>query len=135
MINLRGKKEYLNCSAIFFFFIFGCSKAYGIPKPGIRSEPHLQPKPQPQQCQILDPLCWGRDQTCNPALARSCCTTAGNLCSAILFFKICTDKKDWKEISIILSLHDRLFSKLFFSFCLFRATPMAYGGSQASNQI
>ena len=37
----------------------GCPAAHGVPKPGIRSEPQLQPKPQVQQHQILNPL-WDR---------------------------------------------------------------------------
>ena len=31
---------------IFFFFFFGCPTAYGVPRPGIRSQLELCPKPQ-----------------------------------------------------------------------------------------
>ena len=45
---------------LFFEFIFfGHSAAYGVPGPGIRSEPQLPPKLQ--QRQILNPLCWAGD--------------------------------------------------------------------------
>ena len=42
---------------LLFFFFFGQPSAYGIPGPGIRSEPQLW------QCQILNPLCQEGDQT------------------------------------------------------------------------
>ena len=62
-----------------FFWGGGCPAAYGVPRSGIRSEPQLSPRLQLWQCQILNPLCWARDQTCVPALSRhrwSYCTTA-----------------------------------------------------------
>ena len=37
----------------FFFFFFWLPLAYGIPGPGIRSEPQLQPMPQVWQCWAL----------------------------------------------------------------------------------
>lgn len=40
------------CSAICFYLFltfFGCPEAYGVPRPGIRSEPQSWPKPQLQQ--------------------------------------------------------------------------------------
>ena len=40
-----------------FVFFFWLPKAYGVPRPGIRSKPLLPPKPQLQQHQILNPLC------------------------------------------------------------------------------
>ena len=43
---------------------------YGAPKPGIRFELQLRPKPQLQQCHILNPLCRAGDQTFIPALPR-----------------------------------------------------------------
>ena len=54
----------------FVFFILGYLEAYGVPKPGIKSELQLQPKPQLQQCQIPNPLCWAGDGTCIPVLLR-----------------------------------------------------------------
>ena len=54
--------------------------AYGVPQPGIRSEPRLRPKPKLWQRQIPNPMCQARDQTCVPVLPRlhqSLCTTAG----------------------------------------------------------
>ena len=50
---------------IFFFVI---PKAYGLPRPGIRFEQQLRPKPQ--QLQILSELCQARDQTFIPVLPR-----------------------------------------------------------------
>ena len=41
-----------------FFFFFGRPEAYGAPRPEIRSEPQLQPKPQLWQCWILTPCVW-----------------------------------------------------------------------------
>ena len=43
-------------------FFFGCSSAYGVPASGIRYKPQLQPKPQQQQCGILNPLCRAWDK-------------------------------------------------------------------------
>ena len=36
-----------------FFFLVGCPQTYGVPRPGMRSKPHLQPMPQLQQRQSL----------------------------------------------------------------------------------
>ena len=47
---------------------------------GIKSKPHLQHKPQLQQCQLPNPLCQARDQTCIPVIPRcwwSHCFTMG----------------------------------------------------------
>ena len=57
---------------MFFFFLFGHPAAYGVPRPGIRSELQLQPKPQLWQHRILNPLYWARDRTCLPALPKHC---------------------------------------------------------------
>ena len=61
---------YLLKSLLFLIFFFGCLAAYGVSRPGIRSKLQVQPKPQLQQCQILNPLCRAGDQTCVPALPR-----------------------------------------------------------------
>ena len=45
----------------FPFFFFGLPKTYGVPRPGIESKPALQPTPQLQQYQILNPLHWAGD--------------------------------------------------------------------------
>lgn len=37
--------------------LFGHPKAYGVPEPRIGSEPQVQPKPQPWQLGIFNPLC------------------------------------------------------------------------------
>ena len=53
--------------------------AYGVPGPGIRSKPQLQPVLQLWEHRILNPLGWARDQTCIPVLPRHCqshCATA-----------------------------------------------------------
>ena len=34
-----------------------------VPRPGMKSELHLRPMPQLQQCQFLNPLCQAKDQT------------------------------------------------------------------------
>ena len=41
------------------FFFFGCATTCGLPKPGIRSKPELQPMPKLWRRQILKPLCAG----------------------------------------------------------------------------
>ena len=64
------------------FLFFGCPVAYGV------NEPQLQPKPQLQQCWILNPQSWARDLTCVPGLLRhcqSCCATAGATKKQIYF--------------------------------------------------
>ena len=61
-------------------FFFGCPQAYGVPRPGIRSEPQPQTKSQLQQRQIPNPLCRARDRTRVPVLPRhrqSCWGTVG----------------------------------------------------------
>ena len=88
IVNLQCCVNFFLFSFFFFFFFFGCVTAYGIPRPGIRSELQLQPVPQLWQCQILNPLCWTGDRTCVPTLQRHlwfCCTTVGspvNFCCA-----------------------------------------------------
>ena len=66
--------HYLNITfqvyILIFFFFFGHPMVYGVPGPGIRSEPQLWPKPQVWQCQILNPLCRARDRTCTPLFPR-----------------------------------------------------------------
>ena len=47
--------EILHIKSIFFFFL-GHSMAYRVPRPEIRFKLQLQPKPQLQQRQILNPL-------------------------------------------------------------------------------
>ena len=51
---------------LFFFFFFGCPLAYGVPRPGIRSQPQLQPSPSAAMLDLLtycvelgmDPVSW-----------------------------------------------------------------------------
>ena len=38
--------RWLSQRFFFFFFFFGCPVAHGVPRPGIRSNQHLQPIPQ-----------------------------------------------------------------------------------------
>ena len=67
-------------SCFFFFFFFDHPAVYGIPRPGMRSEPQLQPTPKLQQCWIFNPLSPAGNQTCIPVFQRYCqsrCTTAG----------------------------------------------------------
>ena len=57
-----------------FFFFFLNQQYMEVLRPGIESEPQLlQTMQQLQQCWILNPLCWARDQTCasaeTPAIA------------------------------------------------------------------
>ena len=68
--------------AIFFFFFFHFWPPHSIRsfQARIRSELQLQPKPQLWQCQILNPLCWARNQTfvlAPPRHRQSHCTTVG----------------------------------------------------------
>ena len=63
------------CFVLFCFF--GCPIAHGVPRPGIRSELQLWPRPQLQKFWIFNPLQQARDRTCALALQRchqSCCT-------------------------------------------------------------
>ena len=59
-----GQCLYVICN---FFVCFGHPTAYGVPGPGIRSEPQLQCTLKLWQCQILNPLCQARDQTLHPS--------------------------------------------------------------------
>ena len=92
--------------ASFFCFVLFCHPtAYRVPRPGIRSEPQLQPMPQLRHHWILNPLCW---------------TGGLNLCSRAL------------EMPLIPLYHrGHAWKSAFFK----RATPTAYGGSQARGQI
>lgn len=61
--------------------------AYGVPRPGIRSQAQLQPKLWLRRFWIFNPLVWARDQTCVPALQRdhlSRCAMAGTPWEGIL---------------------------------------------------
>ena len=49
--------SHCNLFFCFLFSFFGCPVAYGVPGPGIRSEPQSWPKPQLWQHWILNPLC------------------------------------------------------------------------------
>ena len=76
----EGSEGHILCLSKNTFILFGLPVAYGVPGPGIRSEPHLRPKLQLQQRWILNPLCWAGDPTCIPALLRCCqsrCATEG----------------------------------------------------------
>ena len=42
-----------------FFFFFGFPLVYGVPRPGIRSKPEVQPALQLRQPQILEPTVLG----------------------------------------------------------------------------
>ena len=56
----------------------GCNPYPGhmeVPGPGIKSEPQLQPKLQPWQQWILNPLHQARDQTCTSAATRAATET------------------------------------------------------------
>ena len=52
------------------FFSFLATLAYGVPGPGIRSEPQSWPKSQLQQRLIPNSLFMAENQTCVPALLR-----------------------------------------------------------------
>ena len=61
-------------------FLRLCLRHMEVPQPGIESKLHLQPMSHMQQCQILNPLCWARDQTCvlvEASRIRFCCATTG----------------------------------------------------------
>ena len=54
-----------------FFFSFGCPAAYGVPRPGIRSEPQLQLMPQPDHLTHcagpgIEPVSWHCKDGANP---------------------------------------------------------------------
>ena len=89
--NLRKKKKseifiisshafylFLNVSFFFFFPIFGFPKAFGVPRPGIRSNLRCSCG----NTRSFNPLCQARDRTCILALQRHHqyhCTTLGTL--------------------------------------------------------
>ena len=76
---------------------FGHPEACGVAGPGIRSELQSQHKLQLRQCQILNPLCWARDQIWAPVPPRCCqpcCTTVGTPEMMLLIFSI------YKNISL-----------------------------------
>ena len=96
-----------------------------------------------QQCQIFNPLSNARDQTRNLVVTRQicfCCTMMGNPFSHFKMGEFTrayhkgllrglnelTYRKYLKEINLNICCYD-----LFICFCLFRATPSAYGGSRA----
>ena len=56
---LKWKKMIM---ALFFFFVFGCPLAYGVPRLGVRSEPQLRPIPH----------VWGGDRAWDLVLQRHC---------------------------------------------------------------
>ena len=62
-----------------FFFppFFGHPKAYGVPRPGIRSQPELQPTSQVWERWILNPLAWAGDGTCVPQGSRDAADPIG----------------------------------------------------------
>ena len=45
------------CYLFIYLFIFGCPTAYGVPRPGMRTELQLPPKLQLQQYWNFNPLC------------------------------------------------------------------------------
>jgi len=52
--------EIMNYQFGISFLSCGCPAAYGVPRPGIRIEPRLQPTLQQQQYRILNPTVLGR---------------------------------------------------------------------------
>jgi len=87
-----------------FSFLFRPpTSAYGVPRPGIRSNPQLWPKPQLRQCYILNLPRQAGDQTCIPVLPRchrSHCVTVGT--PGLLFYTHKTNT-NWAEILLFLS--------------------------------
>ena len=66
--TLRWVLKFLTMSPFdfffFFFFLFWLPPGHmEVPGPGIESKSELRPRPQLQQHQILNPLCWAGDQT------------------------------------------------------------------------
>ena len=73
------KSILINLKLPFFFFFFflaflAAPMAYGSSQVRVEFEPQLQPRPQLQQHQILNPLCWARDGT--SASTKTHCATA-----------------------------------------------------------
>ena len=63
-----------------FFHFFGHPAAYGVPEPGIRSEPKVPSKLKLRLRWTFNLLCQAGDRTCIPALPRCCrshCAPAG----------------------------------------------------------
>lgn len=75
---LKRKPLPMTCVSFYLFIIL----AYGIPGPGNRSKPRLQPKPLLWRRWIFSPVCWVGDGTYVPVFSRHCqlcCATAGTL--------------------------------------------------------
>lgn len=80
IIPMKCNTEILFQTTLFFLFFGSAWRYMGVSGSGIRSELHLQPKPQLWQGWILNPLQWSGDWACVPALPRPCwsrCATAG----------------------------------------------------------
>ena len=85
------------CSHLFFktVFRFFCVSwppvAYGVPGPGIRAEPQLQPTPRLWQHRILLLTSGGEDRTCILVLQRSLIPLrhSGNSCDHLLKLQKC----------------------------------------------
>lgn len=55
--NIKFRTSEIQKKALsFIYFLWPCPQHMDVPRPGIESELQLQPTPQVQQCQILNPL-------------------------------------------------------------------------------
>ena len=97
----KGKNKYLNTglyrkvsTGFCFDLFFSAALQHAVPRPGIRSEPQMQPILL-QLCGSTipfspDPLSRARDDTCLQVLQRPhrsrCAIASGNFCTGFLFF-------------------------------------------------
>ena len=69
----------------FFFYFFGCLAVYEAPRPGFRSEPQSQTKPQLRHW-ILNPLCRARHRTPPPSAPKTLLILLHHRGSSLYFF-------------------------------------------------
>ena len=84
---LSGQAHLQALYLFILFLIFGRPEAYGVPGPGIRSEPQSQPKPQLWQHRILKSLCQAQGSNlcpCTPKILPILLHHSGNSCRIFL---------------------------------------------------
>ena len=82
IIALLRYNSYVKNRLRFFPFLWPHPQHMEVLRPGIESEPHLPPMPQPWQCWILNPLLQTGGRTCDDsetmAGSWTCCATVGS---------------------------------------------------------
>ena len=82
IIALLRYNSYVKNHLRFFPFLWPHPQHMEVIRPGIESEPHLPPTPQPWQCWILNPLLQTGGRTCDDsetmAGSWTCCAKVGS---------------------------------------------------------